>query len=75
GGSRAYGPYPFFATTPGSHQLAVTFWPQNTEATCDQVKPTAAQATVDADADTVYMTIPYGVDAQHIQIATGAIAK
>jgi hypothetical protein len=75
GGSDAYGPFPFFPTTPGSHQLAVTFWPQSTEPTCDQIKPTAAQATLTTDADTVYLTIPYGVDDHHIQIATAAIAK
>jgi hypothetical protein len=69
------GPFPFFPTTPGSHGLAITFWAPNTDATCDDVKPTAPQSTVNVDAGTVYMTIPYGVDAQHIQIAVGAIAQ
>jgi hypothetical protein len=69
------GPFPFFPTTPGSHGLAITFWSQNTDATCADVTPTAPQSTVTVNADTVYLTIPYGVDAQHIQIAVGAIAQ
>ncbi len=73
--SAKYGPYPFFPTTPGTHGLALTFFTESTEPTCAQVKPTAPQTTVTVDADTVYMTIPYGVDAQHVQIAVGAIAR
>lgn len=70
-----YGPFPFFPADPGSHGLAVTFWPSGPIATCADVKPQAPQSTVDVDADTVYMTIPYGVDSDHIKIAVGAIAK
>ncbi|MCB0977807.1 MAG: hypothetical protein KDB02_10155 [Acidimicrobiales bacterium] len=69
-----YGPYAFFPVDAGSHKIAFTGLIGTTVPTCDQIKPTADQETsVSVETGDTVLVLPYGVDKDHVKIATAVI--
>ena len=71
--SATLGPLAFFPTDPGTHQIALTSWASTVVPTCEQIKPTGGETTVNVQSGDTVLALPYGIDKDHVMIATGVI--